>query len=92
MADLTAEAFRIADEAMWVQARSYAQVIGGKLYFVGDYPFPARALVTANAALKEAFAWLRDRGLVELARDENGEYMRAVSHPPIDSGKDASNG
>jgi hypothetical protein len=79
MADLTTEAFRIADEAMWIQARSHAQVIGGKLYFVGNYPFPARALVTACPELKEAFGYLRDRGYVELARDDDGEFMRLLA-------------
>lgn len=78
MTDLTEQAFTIADQTMWELARSHCQMIGGRMYFVGDYPFPERALATASAPLKEAYVWLSDRGYVELAKDADGEYMRVL--------------
>ncbi len=74
-------AFAMADEAMWIQARSHAQVIDGKMYFVGNYPFPKRALATACPELKEAFDWLQDRGYVEIGKDKVGEFIAVLRRP-----------
>lgn|SRR5574341_885023 len=40
-----------------------------------------RKLADASADVREAFDWLRERGYVELASDEDGEYVQVLRRP-----------
>ena len=75
-----ARAFEIADEAMYVQLRSYGWKRGNDAS-EERYLYPPSQDSACGQQVKEAFEWLRPRGYVELGKDQDGEFINVIRRP-----------
>lgn len=74
-----AEAYRIADEAMYVQLRSHGWSVG---WTEGEcYRYPPSCDSAVGEEVTEAVEWLLPRGYLEQGRDEHGEFIRVLRRP-----------
>jgi len=80
----TRRAFEIADRAMFEQmcCEAVPQDANETAYaLVDEAAKPVTTLAAASEAIRGAFAWLRERGMAELASDAGGEYIVVVRRP-----------
>ncbi|MCL4222798.1 MAG: hypothetical protein KJZ65_15680 [Phycisphaerales bacterium] len=87
---LCARAFQIADECMIAQLECHAVRIHldnaagatparPRFGLCDDSGFEVESLEQADAAIKEAFSWLKQRGLVALGKDAQGEFIELMN-------------
>lgn len=82
-----ARAFELADAAMYELLLSEAvpydspAIDATAFGLVDEASQEVTKLSDASPALREAFEWLRDRGYVELASDDSGEFINVLRRP-----------
>lgn len=86
---LCARAFRIADECMLAQLECHtvrihldhatgATSARSRFGLCDDNGLEVGSLALADTAIKEAFEWLKQRGMASLGRDAQGEFIEVV--------------
>lgn len=70
-------AVEIADDAMFVQLRSYGWRRGNEV-FEEWYRFPPSPDSSCGQEVKEAVEWLLPRGYLEVGSDEHGQFVKVI--------------